>query len=849
MRKIILRILMVSGVGIVFILIPNSWIPDLFTRLYVCVQFVVLLVMFDVLWKDEGWYAHANTAASIVTVIGVFGTFLGIFIGLQPFDTENIKDSIPPLIEGLKLAFLTSLVGIFSAIILKAFAFAYQMIKGKDPGEEAITQLFNSQTGELLKPLTALLKSQTEESQRIQNTLDSIKTSLSGDQSTALTQLQYLATRQDELIKSEKIGWDQSVKSLDSIKTSLMDGPDAISPQLQNLTNTLSENHTQVIDEFREFAEKVATVSTDKLVEALEEVVHKFNEKINEQFGENFKRLNEAVQEINVWQEQYRQQMEELAEEFRIAAQSVEQSREALGSAAESLITIGDRSESLVAIAEKLDPILHTLNGQLGAFSELGQQAREAFPRIEGSLNSLTDGFSSVLTIIEDRSESLVAITEKLNPILHTLNGQLEAFDELGQQAQEAFPRIEGGLNSLTDGFSSVLTIIEDRSESLVAITEKLNPILHTLNGQLEAFDELGQQAQEAFPRIEGSLNSLTDGFSSVLTIIEDRSESLVSITERLNPILHTLNGQLEAFDELGQQAHEAFPRIEESLNSLTDGFSSVLTIIEDRSESLVSIAGKLDPILHTLNGQLEAFDELGQQAREAFPRIEESLNSLTDGFSSAVEQTINNSHASVEKQREALTVHVDQLQVTVQNTSEQFNQITTTFSASVEKAINQSNTSLGEQREALANQLQHLQTAINTVLESVDQQLNEASASFSASVDASVRESQASVDQQREALTNLTQGLRGQLENVVTTTNKELDVTLRRSTQHIIGQVEKLDEELGKELRTALTMLGSQLTSLSEKFVEDYEPLTERLREIVTIAGNIPPQSPGGTP
>ena len=86
-------ILMVAGVSIVFILIPNFWIPDLFTRLYVCVQFVVLLVMFDVLWKDESWYAHTNTAASVVTVIGVFGTFLGIFIGLQPFDTENIKDT------------------------------------------------------------------------------------------------------------------------------------------------------------------------------------------------------------------------------------------------------------------------------------------------------------------------------------------------------------------------------------------------------------------------------------------------------------------------------------------------------------------------------------------------------------------------------------------------------------------------------------------------------------------------------------------------------------------------------------------------------------------------------------
>ena len=184
-----------------------------------------------------------------------------------------------------------------------------------------------------------------------------------------------------------------------------------------------------------------------------------------------------------------------------------------------------------------------------------------------------------------------------------------------------------------------------------------------------------------------------------------------------------------------------------------------------------------------------------------------------------------------------------------MQKTNEEFTQITTTFSESIEEAINRSHTSMDEQREALTSQLQHLQTAISTALENVDQQLSEASLGFSASVNASVRESQMSVNQQREVLTNLTQGLREQLENVVTTTNNSLDATLRRSTQHIIDQVEKLDEELGKELRKSLTMLGSQLTSLSEKFVEDYEPLTERLREIVTIAGNLPLQSPGDNP
>ena len=62
-------------------------------------------------------------------------------------------------------------------------------------------------------------------------------------------------------------------------------------------------------------------------------------------------------------------------------------------------MTIEDQSASLVSIAEKLDPILHTLNDQLETFSELRQRAHEAFPFIEGRLNNLTTEFSNVVQI------------------------------------------------------------------------------------------------------------------------------------------------------------------------------------------------------------------------------------------------------------------------------------------------------------------------------------------------------------------------------------------------------------------------------------------------------------------
>jgi ribosomal 50S subunit-associated protein YjgA (DUF615 family) len=49
--------------------------------------------------------------------------------------------------------------------------------------------------------------------------------------------------------------------------------------------------------------------------------------------------------------------------------------------------------------------------------------------------------------------------------------------------------------------------------------------------------------------------------------------------------------------------------------------------------------------------------------------------------------------------------------------------------------------------------------------------------------------------------------------------------------------QMEILDESMEKQLNLALQTFGYQLTALSEKFVNDYIPLTDRLRDLVTLA------------
>lgn len=55
---------------------------------------------------------------SMVSTLGVLGTFLGITIGLLYFNTEDLDTSIPLLLSGLKTAFLTSLFGMIGSLIL-----------------------------------------------------------------------------------------------------------------------------------------------------------------------------------------------------------------------------------------------------------------------------------------------------------------------------------------------------------------------------------------------------------------------------------------------------------------------------------------------------------------------------------------------------------------------------------------------------------------------------------------------------------------------------------------------------------------------------------------------------------
>ncbi len=79
---------------------------------------------------DPGKLAYAATST------GVLLTFYGIWIGLIGFDVTDTDGSIPILLEGLKTAFGSSIVGLFTSLFINLI-----FVDSKDPEEKSLESI------------------------------------------------------------------------------------------------------------------------------------------------------------------------------------------------------------------------------------------------------------------------------------------------------------------------------------------------------------------------------------------------------------------------------------------------------------------------------------------------------------------------------------------------------------------------------------------------------------------------------------------------------------------------------------------------------------------------------------
>jgi len=348
---------------------------------------------------------HVISLPNLAITLGVLGTFVGIFWGLYNFDVGDIQNSIPKLLEGLKLAFISSIAGMLIAILLR------------------------------IAP-AIMAKPQAKVERHIEGaTLDTVAEILEKTRQEQEAYRQAQKATEQHTDKGLEVQFDRLERALSG------DQEGSLRHQLQLLQGAMVSRQEALQQAFDRFAERMASDNSTALIEALSSVMRNFNTQINEQFGDNFKHLNQAVTRVVEWQSQYALQVESMIGQFDLTVEGMKECERSVRAIAEmsgSFTLIAEASGSFKDTSQQLDQVLQSLNERttqlsehLSAFANLSVDAQRAFPLIEANIVKLTHNFSAAVEDSTQRNQAMLELNQT------HLKDQLASFDKTQSKINE----------------------------------------------------------------------------------------------------------------------------------------------------------------------------------------------------------------------------------------------------------------------------------------------------------------------------------------------------------------------------------------------------------------------------
>lgn len=388
-----------------------------------------------------------ESAPTLLTMLGIFGTFIGIVVGLLDFDTERLDASIGELLEGLKTAFITSLAGMFFGIVFRPISHSLQTI---------IRRRVNVEFEKAIGPENILseLEDQT-------TALGAIRSSISGDEESSLA-------GQLKLMRS--------------------DSRDAESRAREER----AEFSEKLWKELASFADALSKSATEQVINALKEVIVDFNKNLTEQFGENFKALDASVQKLVTWQEQNREEMERLQ---TLHARSVE----ALAAVEASTARISESSAAIPGHMEELERTVKAAGQQidelqrhLEAFAELRNRAVEAVPQAQARVEEMMNDIASAAREAQDRHREL--INEAESHVRQQNDKAQEMLTVLAQTGEQVQRDTKTAQEQVAASAGELQRAAEQAAQSLRQhMQDSMSRTGEAVNAQLEALDKAMQ--------------------------------------------------------------------------------------------------------------------------------------------------------------------------------------------------------------------------------------------------------------------------------------------------------------------------------------------------------------------
>ena len=428
-----------------------------------------------------------DTIPNVFTTIGILGTFVGIYFGLRTFDVNNINESIPALLEGLKTAFTTSIWGIIlslffgkiSQVVLRSAELklppkptdelaALQEIndniigsrKENDKNLQTLNKSLIGENDDSVSTQLVKLRNQFTElqgSQEKQNeTMFKVQQALGGDGDTSLlTQIQKLRAEQIETSKDTKKNIEWIVESMNS-------------------------NNKLISEKFDEFSELLAKNNTEALVEVMKRATEEFNSQmsalIEKLVQENFQELNNSVNRMNQWQKENKEMIGQLTNQFTKVSEDFQIASTSIKEITDNTNKLTNDNSHLTNLIEELQKVMIE-----------DTKYQEIVNQLTSTINTLkenTEAFDGTTNKLNDWVRSQMNFSDSVTKLLT----RLEKIDRI-KDINEVF--WENTKKQLNEGVS----VIEKASKRLSNDVENINEEFYErLNDTLQNLDTLIQR-------------------------------------------------------------------------------------------------------------------------------------------------------------------------------------------------------------------------------------------------------------------------------------------------------------------------------------------------------------------
>jgi DNA repair exonuclease SbcCD ATPase subunit len=371
--------------------------------------FIGLMIIVSVIDFRSYYEQNHKDFKSIIVSLGVLGTFVGIFIGLYQFDTSDIKASVPLLLDGLKIAFITSIVGMGLSISLSFIQKISETMESRETEDDS--QIFLSINNKL-------------ENLSILNNIDEKLKNLDSMDTNIKNLSQDISSVKEEMKNNQSMLFEFLEKSLNKINQSL---DDAI--------------------------EKLAEGATEEIIQALESVINDFNNNLTEQFGDNFKQLNESVKNMIVWQENYKESIKTLETAFNQAILGISITDEKLTNMTSNYQKIDHTHQHLTKIITTNNNQINNLENHLKQLSTIGEKAKLMIDSIDTFSEKIKGSLSN-------QSETLTQLIKDNDKLKKEIEKQLpESLGELNKSLTSLTNKFRDDYNSFLQHMSKIMEV------------------------------------------------------------------------------------------------------------------------------------------------------------------------------------------------------------------------------------------------------------------------------------------------------------------------------------------------------------------------------------------------------